>query len=103
MFRFRSFIAEPVKPKVLGSSPFPAFRWGDHQLMWDLMAKRETTSYARSPALVMAEKHAAIQPKMRAILLGEIFFIIKRKNKDKHFKNLKFKYSYLPRKDYILS
>jgi len=67
--QFRSFIAEPVKPKVLGSSPFPAFRWGDHQLMWDLMAKRETTSYARSPALVMAEKHAAIQPKMRAILL----------------------------------
>ena len=75
LFRFRSFIAEPVKPKVHGSSPFPAFRWGDHQLMWDLMAKRETTSYARSPALVMAEKHAAIQPKMRAILLGEIFFI----------------------------
>ena len=55
---------------VRGESPFPNFCWADKQLMWDLMAKRETGTYTRIPSISMLENHSALQPKMRAILLG---------------------------------
>ena len=68
--RFRSFVSEPIPHKVRGESPFPNFCWADKQLMWDLMAKRETGTYTRIPSISMLENHSALQPKMRAILLG---------------------------------
>jgi len=67
--QFRSFIGEPVRHKVRGDAPLPDFKWADRQLMWDLMAKRETGTYKRVTAATMLQSHAAIQPKMRAILL----------------------------------
>lgn len=66
---FRSFINSPVAHKARGDAPLPDFRWADSQLLWDLMAKRETGTYARLPAQTMLERHPAIQPRMRAILL----------------------------------
>ena len=74
--RFRSFVSEPIPHKVRGESPFPDFCWADKQLMWDLMAKRETGTYARIPSISMLDSHAALQPKMRAILLGKETFLI---------------------------
>jgi len=67
--QFRSFIGEPVRHKVRGEAPLPDFKWADRQLMWDLMAKRETGTYKRVSSATMLQAHPAIQPKMRAILL----------------------------------
>jgi len=67
--QFRAFVSEPVRHKVRGDAPLPNFRWADHQLMWDLMAKRETGTYTRKSSLAMLQRHQSIQAKMRAILL----------------------------------
>jgi len=67
--QFRAFVSEPVRHKVRGHAPLPNFKWADSQLMWDLMAKRESGSYTRKSATDMLERHHALQPKMRAILL----------------------------------
>jgi cyclin E len=67
--QFRSFIAEPVVEKARGVAPLPDLKWADKQLMWDLMAKRESGTYTRLNSPAMLARHPAIQPKMRAILL----------------------------------
>jgi len=67
--QFRAFVSEPVIDKVRGPAPLPKLKWADSQLMWDLMAKREGGSYTRKSASDMLERHEALQPKMRAILL----------------------------------
>jgi len=67
--QFRAFIGQPVVEQARGPAPLPTFKWGDNQLMWDLMVKRETGTYTRIPAPTMQSKHQSIQPKMRAILL----------------------------------
>ena len=71
-FRFRAFISEPVRKKARGDAPLPDFKWADRQLMWDLMVKRESGVYARLGAAAMLDRHTAVQPKMRAILLGKL-------------------------------
>ena len=77
--RFRAFIAAPVPVNARGRAPFPKFRWADRQLMWDLLAKRETGTYSRLAALPMLQKHPALQEKMRAILLGKGTFFYTKK------------------------
>lgn len=67
--QFRSFISEPVVAQARGPTPLPDLKWADKQLMWDLMAKRESGTYTRINSPTMLQRHPAIQPKMRAILL----------------------------------
>ena len=71
-FRFRSFISEPVLRAERGIAPLPDLSWADKQEMWDLMVKKETGMYKRQCAEGMLAKHPALQPRMRAILLGTI-------------------------------
>jgi hypothetical protein len=55
-----------------GETPLPELNWADRQELWDLMVKKESGMYSRQGAELMLTRHAALQPKMRAILLGKI-------------------------------
>ena len=61
-----------------GNAPLPELSWADKQEMWDLMVKKETGMYKRHTAEGMLSRHPALQPRMRAILLG-MFSICSRK------------------------
>ena len=47
-----------------GKTPLPA---------WDLMVKKVSGMYSRQGAELMLTRHLALQPKMRAILLGTFY------------------------------
>jgi hypothetical protein len=48
--------------------------WADRQELWDLMVKKESGMYIRQKAEHMLARHPALQPQMRAMLLGKFFF-----------------------------
>ena len=73
-FRFRSFISEPVHKAERGIAPLPELSWANKQEMWDLMVKKESGMYMRHTAEGMLSRHPALQPRMRAILLGKRFY-----------------------------
>lgn len=54
-----------------GETPLPELNWADRQELWDLMVKKESGMYCRQRAEQMLVRHPALQPKMRAILLGD--------------------------------
>ena len=60
-----------------GIAPLPELSWACKQEMWDLMVKKETGMYKRHTAEGMLSRHPALQPRMRAILLGMILLKIK--------------------------
>ena len=68
-FSFRSFISEPAARGERGVTPLPELSWADRQDIWDLMVKKESAMYRRSGARAVLDRHAALQPRMRAILL----------------------------------
>ena len=70
--QFRSFVGEPVVAGARGETPLPELNWADRQELWDLMVKKESGMYSRQGAELMLTRHSALQPKMRAILLGKI-------------------------------
>ena len=68
-FSFRSFISEPTSAGERGQTPLPELSWADRQSIWDLMVKKETGMYKRKDAKTILDRHSALQPRMRAILL----------------------------------
>ena len=58
-------------PGARGEAPLPELNWADRQELWDLMVKKESGMYSRQKAEHMLTRHPALQPKMRAILLGK--------------------------------
>ena len=50
-------------------SPLPELSWADRQSIWDLMVKKESGMYKRKDAKTILDRHSALQPRMRAILL----------------------------------
>ena len=67
-FSFRSFISEPTNIGERGETPLPELSWADRQKIWDLMVKKESGMYKRKDAKTILNRHAALQPRMRAIL-----------------------------------
>ncbi|XP_067652161.1 G1/S-specific cyclin-E-like isoform X1 [Haliotis asinina] len=61
-FRFQNYFT-PVSSR---SSPLPKFTWADSKEVWQLMLKKEVL-YVRDQN--MFDRHPALQPRMRAILL----------------------------------
>lgn len=66
---FRSFISEPASNRERGQTPLPELSWADRQKIWDLMIKKESGMYKRNDAKTILDRHSALQPRMRAILL----------------------------------
>jgi len=66
---FRSFISEPTSKGERGATPLPELSWADRQDIWDLMVKKESGMYQRKNAETILQRHPALQPRMRAILL----------------------------------
>ena len=62
-FRFQNLFTTPV---ALRNSPLPSLKWADSREVWELMLKKEEL-YTRNVDVL--ERHPALQPRMRAILL----------------------------------
>lgn len=65
--RFRGIHSLPTpEPRSSRSSPFPQFSWADQENVWGLMVRKDVI-YVHSATVL--ERHPALQPRMRAILL----------------------------------
>ncbi len=59
-----------VNPR--GCGPLPCLSFADRQEMWDLICKKEYGMYRRKTGAEVLERHPALQPRMRAILMDWI-------------------------------
>lgn len=64
---FRGIHSLPTpEPRTSRNSPLPQFDWADQENVWGLMIRKDVI-YVHSAAVL--ERHPALQPRMRAILL----------------------------------
>lgn len=66
---FREYIISTPAGPSRCETPFPALKWANPQEMWDLICKKERGMYKRKTGAEILQRHSAVQPRMRAILL----------------------------------